>query len=93
MILRFSVYAVRSVDEARDWIDDSIDNLRSIDGVERVEIVTKEAPPRAGAIFYFRSRQALERYQENRLPSIQEELMNSFAEEHVVEEIYEVEDV
>lgn len=93
MILRFSVYAVRSVDEARDWIADAIDGLRAIEGVERVEIVTKEDPPRAGAIFFFQSREHLERYHEDRLPAIQEELMSSFAEEHVVEEVYEVEDM
>lgn len=93
MILRFSVYAVRSVEEARDWISKTIDDLRGIEGVERVEIVTKEDPPRAGAIFYFGSREDLERYHETRLPAIQEELMSSFDEEHVVEEIYDVEDV
>lgn len=61
--------------------------------MERFEALTKEEPPRAGALIYFSSREAWERYRDERLPALKEEISNSWGEGHPVEEVFEVEDI
>lgn len=93
MIARVTIFATRSVEEAVEWVRPRIDELRALDGVERFEVVTKEDPPRAGAVIFFSSREAWERYRDNRLPVLKEEIFNAWGEGHPVEEVFEVEDV
>lgn len=93
MIVRVTIFATRSVDESLDWVRPRIDDLRAVDGVERFEVVSKEEPPRAGAIIYFSSREAWERYRDERLPVLKEEIFNAWGEGHPVEEVFQVEDM
>lgn len=94
MIVRVTAYDTNSLDASRDWIRERVDDLRSLDGVERFEVVSQEDPDRAGAVIYFDSREAYERYRDQRLPALQDAIMStSWGEGHAFEHVFELEDV
>lgn len=93
MIARVVAYGTKSLDASRDWVRQRADRLRSIPGVERFDIVTQEEPPRAGAIIYFASRDALERYREERLPELEDAIAKSWGTGRAFEYVFEVEDI
>lgn len=94
MIVRVTAYDTSSLDAARDWIRERVNQLRNLDGVERFDVVSQEDPDRAGAVIYFESREAYERYREQRLPELQDSILgSSWGEGHAFEHVFELEEI
>lgn len=94
MIVRVVAYDTESLDASRQWGREHAEDLRALPGIERFDFVTQQDPPRAAAIIYFASREAYERYREERLPELQREIREtSWGEGLAFEHVFELEDI
>lgn len=67
MIVRIVIYETEFRQAARDRVRKRAEDVHALPGVERFDVVSQQDPPRAGAIFYFTSRDHFEAHREERL--------------------------
>lgn len=66
MIVRVVTYGVASMGAARRWIRDYSGKVKGASGLERVDFIGTDHPPRAGAIMYFKDAEDLRQYKDSR---------------------------
>lgn len=62
MIVRTVSYGAESVKAVKVWLRDRAVGVDEVVGLERVDFVSQDNPPRAGAIMYFESAEDLRQY-------------------------------
>lgn len=94
MIVHIKTYDVESLGTSLDWIRERADQLRAIDGLERFEVITQDHPPQGGSILYFSSREAHERYRNEHLPGLEQEIeATDWFEGRGTNSVYRVEEI
>lgn len=78
MIVRVVTYGAESMEAARRWMRDRSGDVEGVHGLERVEFIETDHPPRAGAIMYFMDAEDLRQYKDSRR---YDELRKSIEEE------------
>lgn len=62
MIVRVVLYEATSRQDVRAWLDEHATELEGVHGLNRVEFIRRDHPPRAGAIMFFQSPEELRQY-------------------------------
>jgi len=96
MIVRIVSYGAESVEDARTWLTEHSREIENVLGLERVEFVRQDHPPRAGTIMYFESPQDLQQYRESRrYENFRESILAAWGDESepVREAVYRLLDV
>lgn len=66
MVVRVVTFDAASLDRFDEWVESRSAALECVVGLQRVEFVRRNDPPRAGVIMYFQSPEDLRQYQNSR---------------------------